>query len=402
MKKYLLACLILCVGLYSKTAAQDNGGDIPVYQREGKELKQEETFTFAYKKGDKIVLNFTVEKEKNIKSVKLQKFQGSTIWEQSNTTSLNQEFTINEDGVYSFVLTPKMGKRKINMEITRKPADSEPFNTAFMQHNIITSEEFEYTVDSAIGYAEAVKSEKQLKVFDQYIYGEHKFHNNTSGQVLGNLDGKCMDALDMKMTPSVVPENARIKSYNYSIESVLGGASHWEIAEIGTTVAAGVASLFLTPAAGFAISGSMVFLAPCEDYNTTMCFFSNRWSDKDVARNIYFHGDIAEEASDLWSGITGGSKSQTLSEKNMDFDQKGQIANLYVTSAKPSVNPYLILVNSYSAQARNWKFNSSVVFYAPRYKMVNAVERKYGLKTVPVPKKTTKYSQSVIYLPIDN
>lgn len=392
MKKKLLLGIIYLFALFNSADAQLTlNNEIVVFQCE-KEISGTEAFSFAFEKGDIITINLSVDKDKKLKNIVLKQYNGNIIWNVEKSSSFLKEYKTNSQGIYTVELSETgMGNKMVHLEILRKPANNTPFNTAYMSKNVVTAETFQFNVDSAIGYKTPVIIEKELKVFDKYIYSEYVF-NKKNGQILGNLDGKCTALVEFKMDGNKLPDYARIKSFNYSLESKLGGAKHWQIVEVGSSVAAGVSSLFLSPAAGFAITGGMVFIAPCEDYNTTMCFISNRKDDQWVAREIYFSGSVDR----IYKKVTNNKK---YNESNMDYNQKGQIANLMVSSALPPTYPYFVMANSYTNQARNWWFKSSAIYYLPKYKLVKAAERFNELNTISVSKSITRYSNKTVYTP---
>nr|WP_321453463.1 hypothetical protein [uncultured Carboxylicivirga sp.] len=390
-KKIWLGFIYLFALFNSIDAQQTLNNEIVVYQCE-KEISGTEAFSFVFKKGDIIIVKLNVEKDKKLNHIILKQHNGNILWSTDRSSSLIKEYKTTNQGIYTVELNETgMGHKIVHLEILRKPVNNSPFNTAYMQKNVITAEEFQFNVDSVIGFNKPVITEKELKVFDKYVYSEFVF-NKKNGQILGNLDGKCTALTEFKMDANKLPVNARIKSFNYSLESKLGGAKHWQIVEVGSSIAAGVSSLFLSPAAGFAITGGMVFIAPCEDYNTTMCFVSNRKDDQWVAREIYFSGS----AERIYNKVTNNKK---YNESNMDYNQKGQIANLMVSSALPPSYPYFVMANSYTNQARNWWFKSSAIYYLPKYKLVKAAERFNQLNTISVSKNITRYSNNTIYVP---
>ena len=179
MKERLLLFLIgiTCIAFSSQAQSKIDRDDhsnmtldgIVVFQGQIKILSTGKKFSFAFAKGDKIILKCTTEKDKKLKYVSFSNSRGSKLWEHYNTASFTKEISIKEEGVYTLELLSKgMGSRMSTVDIIRKPGNQKDFNTAWMKYSNYSYKEVEYKVDSMIGYNKPLVSQKLIKIFDKY------------------------------------------------------------------------------------------------------------------------------------------------------------------------------------------------------------------------------------------
>ncbi len=424
MKKKILLLIVGLIGLiYSgwaqaKIDREEGTGSlangIPVFQGQMAVTSAGYSLSYAFDKGDKVLIKFHTEKDKKLKSIVFKDLYGNNLWQQTKISTADKEININKEGVYTFSLIAKgMGTRDVTLNIIRKT--DKLYNTAWMKYSKYTSSEVKYSVDSMIGYNEPVISQKLIKVFDKYKYQNVKlfsFHKQILGQAgIHNSQAK---GYATGLKPELAPKTGKLKGYTYSLSSVLGGAKHWAIADITVTVGA----MFLTPAAGFAAHGAMALIGPQPGNEPVQYFISSRKSDIDIVREIYSPHNDARKATNtgkdlISSGLNTvglddagdavkGTKVKSYNEGHLDFNQKGKVTNMLVYSAKPPSYKWFIMANPEYTQAKNVKLEGSAIYYAPIYKNVNAKEYTYTVKTVPLEKITTKHTKSIRYGSIKN
>lgn len=419
MKKLLLLLTVITAFTFigqaqAKIDREEGSGNladgIPVFQGQLKVTSTAYSLSYAFDKGDKVLIKFHTEKDKKLKSVIFKDLYGNNLWQQTKISTADKEININKEGVYIFSLIAKgMGSRNVTLDVIRKT--NKLYNTAWMKYSTYTAAEVKYSVDSMVGYNEPVVTQKLLKVFDKYKYQNVKlfsFHKQILGQA-GIHDSQAK-GYPTGLKPELAPKSGKLKGYTYSLSSVLGGAKHWAIADIAVTTGA----MFLTPAAGFAAHGAMALIGPQPGSEPVQYFISSRESDIKIVREIYSpHNDarkgtnaIKDGLGNLIGGDAGkvvkGTKVKSYNEGHLDFNQKGKVTNMLIYSAKPPSNKWFIMANPEYTQAKNVKLEGSAIYYAPVYKNVNAKEYTYTVKTVPVEKTTTKYTKSIRYGSIKN
>ncbi len=302
-----------------------------------------------------------------------------------------------------------MFNQKVSVDIVRKSGSLADFNTAFRKHNMYFADEVNYQVDSAVGYLPAEFSMKEFKVFNKYYFENINLYQHRD-QVKGNLalDGNHAKGFAMEIKPDLVPADAKFKSYTYSLNSVLGGQKHWAIAELTAQIGGTAASIFLTPAAGFAVHGAMALVGPAPNKAPVMYYMSNRHSDIKTVGEIKSNFNKAANVSNMATGalatglgfISGkaaravrGATIDTKDEGDLDFTQKGNVTNLFVNSAIPPSEKYFIMTNSYLAHAKNIHLSATALYYFPTFFTVMAQEEDYKLRTIQVPKTETKHEK---------
>lgn len=414
MKKQILLTLILCMSvILSAQEKIDRGagadGGIKVFQGQVRINSSGRKFSFAYAQGDKIILKFTTHKDKKLKYVALTDSHNRKLWQKDNFASYDDAFTISKEDVYTFEFVAKgMGARDVTLEIIRMPQNpAQSFNTAWMKYPTYIGTEVNYTVDSMAGYKPAVVSEKELKIFDQYVYQDVEMYNKST-QVLGQagIHNSQAKLFKMDLDPNKVPKNAKLKGYSYSVSSVLGGAKHWAIADITVSVGA----LFLSPAAGFAAHGAMALIGPQPGNEPVMYYISNRESDYGRVKEIFRPYNDGRKVTNAYKEGIGtvvglinknagnavkGTKVHVRNEGDLDFNQKGKVTNMFMYSATPPINKWMIMANPEYTQAKNVKMKGSAIYYAPKFKKVKAKQYHYDLNIIPVEKTAMQYTKSV-------
>lgn len=291
-------------------------------------------------------------------------------------------------------------------------------NTAFRKHNIYTPELVKFKVDSAIGYQSAAYNMQEFKVFNKYYFQNVSLFSHKS-QVKGNLalDGNHVKGYPLAIKPELVPADAKLKSYTYSLNSVLGGQQHWRIAELTAQIGGTAASIFLTPAAGFAVHGTMALIGPSPSNAPVLYYMSNRHSDIKTVGEIKSNYAKAATVSNTAVGLVSAGlgffsdkaakkvdklKVDTKDEGDLDFTQKGNVTNLFVSSAIPPTEQYFIMTNSYVAQAKNISLNGTALYYFPTHFTVRAQEEDYKLKTTQIQKEETKINKRTNFVSIND
>ena len=388
-----------------------NPDGITVFQGTKRISSYGHKFTFAYAKGDKILLKFSTEKDKKLKYIYLTPIEGGRrIWQQEKVASFNGVITIPKEGVYVFEFKAKgMGARNTTIEIIRKTGSQPNFNTAWLQYNTYTTKDVSFTVDSMLGYKPAVINKDTIKVFDQYLYQNVELYN-LHKQILGQagIHSSQAKGYPMAIDKNKVPKNGKLKGYTYSLSSNIGGAKHWVIADITVSVGA----MFLSPAAGFAAHGAMALIGPQPGSEPVQYFMSNRKSDIEILREIYSPYNDGRKATNaakegignlvgLVSGdakdAVKGTKVKEYHESDLSFNQKGKVTNMLIYSAKEPKASWFIMANPEYTQAKNVKLKGSAIYYAPTYKNVISKEYVYELETQKLEKTTKQYSKTVTF-----
>lgn len=398
-----------------ESGVQPADGGIYVFQGKQKISSTGVKYSFAYAKGDKVVLKCTTEKDKKLKEVWFENAQGQKLWSQSKPASLTKEFNINKEGVYTIGLFAKgMGARDTEIEIIRKPGITKDFNTAWMKYSTYKGNEVKYSVDSVVGYKEPVTTQNTLKVFDKYLYKNIEMVNYQN-QILAQMGIHNSQAKPFKLglDPTKIPKNAKLKGYTYSLSSVMGGKKHWVIADVTVSVGA----LFLSPVGAFAAHGAMALIGPQPGNEPVQYFLTDHESDLKIIREIYSPHNTGRKVTNVYKDGVGefvglfsgkakkavkGTKVHEYNEGELHFNQKGKVTNMLIYSATPPSKELMILANPDYTHAKNVKLKGSAIYYAPLYKNVKAEEKLYQLNTVPVEKTTTKYTRETTYGSIKN
>lgn len=413
-------CYLLFLGLSLSlfTKAQPAAEDIPVYQGNFELDKNGRSFSFAFAQGDKVLIKLQTGKKKQVRSVKLTTLSGELVWSKDNSVSFDQEISLSREGVYTISIEKKgLFNQNIGLDIFRKPGAMADFNPAWTKHNRYIAENVSFKVDTAVGYQSAVQNEIEMKVFNKYYYQNISLYSY-GDQVKGNLalDGNHVQGFPMAIDPNKVPKDAKFKCYTYSLSSVLGGQKHWEIARLASQIGGTAASIFLTPAAGFAVHGAMALVGPAPNKAPVMYYMSNRQSDiktvgemksntgkaKDVANTVT--GGVSKVvglfSDDAAKTVKNATELDTKTEADLDFTQKGNVTNLFVNSAIPPTEKYFIMTNSYLMQAKNINLNATALYYVPSFFTVKAKEEVFNLKKAQTEKTERKVTKTTEYVSI--
>lgn len=373
---------------------------IPIYQGEIKIEKEGRKFSFAFAQGDKISLKISTEKNKNLEDVVF----GSALnisFHKEKISTINEEMTIPSDDVYTLIIK---GKKVVSLDIRRKPGNKATCNPAWEKVNSYQEEVVNYSVDSAVGYNPPIISLVNMRVFNKYYY-QNVSLGKYQDQVKGNVtpDGNDVKVLSLGTCGSTL-HGARLKCYTYSLNAVLGGQKHWEIAELAANIGGSAAGIFLSPAAAFAIHGSMALIGPPPNKAPVMYYMTNDPNDISTLREIKNISNRAKKTYNQISntitsglGINNKTAANIKTEGDMHFTQKGNVTNLFVSSALPPSEKYFLMTNSYLAHAKNVKFNATAFFYAPSFYNVQAEEAYYQLKMVQLQKRDIKVNKTSIF-----
>ncbi|MBI9063937.1 MAG: hypothetical protein JEZ14_18280 [Marinilabiliaceae bacterium] len=366
-------------------------------------------YSFYFSKGDKLNIQCETKNGKELSKATIKSNSGSTIFEKKKFASMNEVVNITKDGIYTVEFKAKaMGSRDSKFSISRNPGSTDK-NIAFTKNNHYQVEEVTFSIDSMIGYKEPEKSVVDFTVFDKYYYQEVPMFS-TSKQILGQMGVHSSQAACYKLgiEPGKVPANAKLKAFSYSFSSVLGGAKHWKIADYSTKALSVVASAVLTPAAGFAITGTMTAIGPRPGNEPSQYFMSYRASDEAIVKKIYSFDKTQREARNVGASMANGisnalgggdvaRKVKVPSESELSFNEKGKVTRMTIIQATQPKANYFIMANPENTQAKNTKLNTTAIYYAPGYKKIQAEKRIYNLETVTVEKKAKKYTNSYTY-----
>jgi hypothetical protein len=389
-----------------------------VYQGNIELDKNGRSFSFAFAQGDKVLIKLQTGKKKQVRNVRLTTLSGNPVWSKDNASTFEEEISLSSEGVYTISVEKKgLFDQTIGLDIIRKPGAVADFNPAWTKQNRYIGENVTFKVDTAVGYQSAVQNEIEMKVFNKYYYQNISLYSY-GDQVKGNLavDGNHVQGFPMAIDPNKVPKDAKFKCYTYSLSSVLGGQKHWAIAQLASQIGGTAASIFLTPAAGFAVHGAMALVGPAPNKAPVMYYMSNRQSDiktvgeiksntgkaKDVANTVT--GGVSKViglfSDDAAKTVKNATELDTKTEADLDFTQKGNVTNLFVNSAIPPTEKYFIMTNSYLMQAKNINLNATALYYAPSFFTVKAKEEVFNLKKAQMDKTETKYAKTTEYVSI--
>lgn len=399
---FILSCLICSIGL----SAQDNSGvKESIFQGTVKVKTSGRKFTFAYAKGDKVSVNMTERKDKKLKSLILTDLTGNKVWSKENISAVDEVISIPKDGVYSFEFKAKtLGSRDISFNVSRE-SGKDGWNICWERKRITSSSVLDYTVDSLVGYKEPVVSIQEMKLFDRYATQTVPMLD-VSSQVLGQMGVHNSQAkgYSLAVDRSKIPSNAKLKNYVYTLSSKLGGATHWKIAEAAVMVG----SMVLSPVGAFAANGAMSVIGPKPGNEPVQYFMSTRQSDIDAVKKMYSPSNTAKGATNsVANGINSASnflfgkkavgKKKIWGDGDLDYKQKGQVTDLFVSSRSFPKEKWFIIANLENTQAKNFKLSGYAIYYAPIYKSVKSEEYYYEAEVVKLDRSATKYSQEVVY-----
>ena len=375
-----------------------------------KKIKSKPTeYTFFFSKGDKLNIQCQTENGKELGKASIRSNKGFTVYEKTKFSSLNDVVNIPQDGIYTVSFKAKgMGNRDSKYSIGRNPGSSDR-NIAFTKNNHYSKQLITFSIDSMIGYKEPEKSVVDFTIFDKYYYQEVPVISK-SKQLLAQMGVHNSQAASYKIAvdKTKIPSNAKLKTYTYEFSSVLGGAKHWKIADYSTQALSVVASAVLTPAAGFAISGTMAAIGPRPGSEPSQYFMSYKADDIATVKKIYSFDKTQREARNAGATIVNGvsnlvgqgnvaRKIHVPSENDLSFNEKGKVTRMCIAQAKEPSASYFIMANPENTQAKNTKLKATAIYYAPGYKKIQAEQRAYYIKTIPVEKKVNKYTSSYTY-----
>ncbi|MBN2766496.1 MAG: hypothetical protein JXR27_09015 [Paludibacteraceae bacterium] len=415
-KLCLFLCLMLFVVFQSQVRCQSEG--IPVFQGNIELNRDGRTFSYAFAQGDKVLLKVVTGKRKELRNIRITTLSGDVVWSKENTPGFEEEISLSREGVYTLSVEKKgLFNQTIGLDIIRKPGAVADYNPAWTKHNRYKAEVVSFKVDTAVGYESAVQNEIDLKVFNKYLFQNISLYN-FKDQVKGNLalDGNHVQGFPMGVDPNKVPKGAKFKCYTYSLNSVLGGQKHWAIAELAGQIGGTAASIFLTPAAGFAVHGAMALVGPAPNKAPVMYYMSNRHSDIKTIGEMKSNTGKAKGAvntytnavssviglvnKDAGKAVKKATELDTKTEADLDYTQKGNITNLFVNSAIPPTEKYFIMTNSYLMHAKNIHLSATAMYYVPSFFTVKAKEEVFNLKKEQIEKTETKFSKTTEYVSI--
>ncbi|NME71727.1 hypothetical protein [Flammeovirga aprica] len=344
-----------------------------------------ESFTYKFIKGDQIVFSFEKENKKPMKKVWITGPKSRTLFQRMKSGYVKDRvIKVTSTGKYYFKFEDRASGKNIHIKIERIPAEGsekliasgQPYKRGYWLNSYDTVD-YNYEIDSVVGYGETEEFEREFKLFNEYVYQTVPMLN-ASGQLLGRLGKgnkhtKLWTCQDPK--PPFGADDAKLLYIQYNINSKLGSAKHWKMVQIGGTVTSLALSVFASPAAGFASQQALDMMMPEENGEPTMYFFSKNESSFGEIKKL-FTIDF-----DLFK--SGG--------KNVNFDGVrglGSVTNLYGVMLPEMYSElelkHIILANTKPATAKNVKLDFSALYYAPVYVEFKATERFVPLKTVKV------------------
>ena len=387
---------------------QINNPNFTIFQGKNSIKKDGKTYDFAMNKNDEIKITLSVEKEKDISSIRLiDKNSHVTVWEKGKVSSVNDIIKIPEESVYILEIIGRGGKKDVSISLTRVSGKEKLYNPAWMQYSTITSENITYEVDTMIGYKEPVISYQDIRLFNKYMYQKvdiFDYNDQILGQ--GGIHNSQAKIKPLAINKSNIPDSAIFKGYHYNVSSTIGGAKHWALADIGVSAA----SMVMSPAASFAAHGAMGLIGPQPGSEPIQYFMTNRESDLKVAQEIYslynsgreatnkakdVFGNIAGHLSDDAKNAIKGTKVKEYNEGDMSFNEKGLVTNLSVTEALPPSAKYILFGNPDIGQAKNLKLNAYALYYKPTYYTLKAEEQYFQALIQKLSKTKIKYTKTI-------
>jgi hypothetical protein len=387
---------------------------IPIFQGHFKVKSQGRQYSFAFAKGAQIILKMHTDK-KEIDKANFGNSKGEVIWKTEDVENFSQTITIPYDDVYTIYVEGKgLWGREVYLEVLQKPGTEFSCNPAWTTQATYTTHNVSFRTDSALIHSPAIVTQKQLKLFDEYLYQNVEMYYEKT-QILGQagIHNSQAKGYSMSIDPNLVPRNGKLKGYCYSLSSTIGGAKHWVIADVTVSVGA----LFLSPAGSFAAHGAMAVVGPQPGNEPVQYFISDRKSDIEAVREIYSPHNDARKATNAGKKVIGnlvgkisdkagdavkGTRVKAWTEDDLSFDQKGKVTNMLIYTASPLENKWFIMANPEYTQAKNVKLRGSAIYYAPSYKMATAKQYQYNLQTMPVEKNVVATNRSVSYVSLGN
>ncbi|WP_462319497.1 hypothetical protein [Marinilabilia sp.] len=385
---FITGLLISMLGM-----AQQNTESVFVFQGNIDVGNSGEKFSHYFAKGDQVEIEFSTEKDKDLKSVAFSKMNGEKLWDLEDKPSGNQKIQIKEEGVYTLKLEGKfLGSRLVRLDISRTPDSPAKrlLNTAWEMEQFYDSALVEYQIDSVIGgYNDTVVGIDTFEIFDRYLYQKIPAFD-TEKQLLGQYGAHKSQAaayrLKNEKVTSLPTKDAFFDHYYRTLNSKMGGKSHWDLARIGVTAGA----MFLSPAGAFAANGAMGVVGPQPGNEPVQYFMSYDKSDINRVKEIYSPSGKAKNFVNMLA-----NKDQ-LNEGDLTFDQKGKVTNLYFKDSGWPASDWLIIANPDRAQAKNTKLSAGTVWGAPVYNRVMAEKTFYRLKKTKVNRSKMKYTRKSV------
>jgi hypothetical protein len=334
-----------------------------------------ELLPYAFHKGDVMVLDIKTEKRK-LGEVHVADQDGKILMKKEGIEKLsNQEITIPETGVYEVRIKGRgLASRTTSVSISRKKGGNSPdlFNPAFVMETFYDTTEVAYKCDTVVGNLPDQFEEVELEVFDKYIY-QNKNLVDESFQLKGNIASDYTRHFNYKVPEP--PEGQKLKSYSYTMTSKAGGAKHWDLAKIGTSVG----GMFVNPAAGYAMNHMMGMMGPQAGGEPTVFAFSKEESDAAVIKKMTDgKGAIKDGVSGFINDVTGGAAGEEKKNYSADLKALYQFSKStthYGQHLNFMEEGTMILSNADPHKAKNVNLNMSCIFYGPLYRKVKAEEK---------------------------
>jgi hypothetical protein len=175
MRKFFFVAIVLFVSL--GTTAQE-GNPIFVGEQDFTANSKEATvLCYWFAKGDKIILNFSTNKDRELNRLYIFTSKRETLFDQSDLRS--QTITIVNSGEDQFInfafYGPSLG-RQVNAKIERVPDSSEKefFSTNRQLLKEYKREVFTYEIDSVVGMAPVERTPVKFEVFEDSYFVQEK------------------------------------------------------------------------------------------------------------------------------------------------------------------------------------------------------------------------------------
>ncbi|PWE00654.1 hypothetical protein [Marinilabilia rubra] len=366
-------CFVVAVFLLSSTLKAQTTQ--PVFKGRIQVSNTTHFLQYAFHKGDVVVLDVKTEKRK-LDFIKFLDQDGNVLGKKESFEELEGfEVQIPETGVYDFQIKGRgLSSRDTRVNISRKPGKSgkELFNPAFVKETVYDTTEVTYACDTVVGNLPAKFEEVELSVFDKYLYETRDFVDE-SFQLKGNLANDYSRHFNYKVAKEI--DGVKMKSFTYTITSKVGGAKHWKLASIGTSVG----TMFVNPAAGYALNHMMGMMGPQAGGEPTMVAFSKNESDAAVIKKMADGKNRAKSAvSGLLNTVSGGAVGEKAEDTSGELKGVYQLSNATTHSGQHyglMEDGTIILTNADPHKAKNVRLNISGIYYAPLYRKVKAKEK---------------------------
>lgn len=305
--------------------------------------------SFAFAQGDTVLFDYRTEKMYQEVSVSSAEFK--YVYKATKTDSLvNYKFVVPCKQVYTFKFTGrKLKSRWVEVLIRRIPASAKTryYNTAVTKQYLPNTRSVILDYDSIVSTAVESKI-TTVDVFDKYIH-QSVAMKESSFQLLAAMAGT-KATKQLAFSAPVAPDvpNVRFKYWSYTVSSKLGGAKHWQMAEIGSSVALS----FACPAAGAAAGLLMDKMGPQEGGEPSDFFIAMDKHSADVVNRKFGRWDANDKVK---------------------LYKLGSMTSIYgISGVEKGFN--MVMVNHSLAKAKNIKLEISALYYAPYFRQVNAEE----------------------------